>query len=136
MSPEKLSLVSNTVSVAIYCDHKAVSGSHAFLVVDIGEFAVHIASYCTIGGCIKQLGLPASNSWGGRTVNEEFSHFLQEFVDDEGFKCYVGNHSSKKQVRHKADLNRLLTPNLSPKKNDLVHVQHRRKAALNFHPHL
>ena len=52
---------------------------------------------------------PASNSsCGGTTVNEEFSKFLQDFVDDPKFSRYMVKCPPETQTRHQADLNELL----------------------------
>ena len=80
-----------------------------YLLVDIGGGRVDIASHAIVHGQIKQIAPPAANFWGGTTVNEEFSTFLQDFVDDPGFSRYTTeNQEPDEQARHKADLNKLL----------------------------
>ena len=79
-----------------------------YLVVDIGGGTVDIASHGIVGGSIEEIATPAGNFWGGTTVNEEFSKFLQKFVGDPEFSRYLENRSPEDQARHKADLNKLL----------------------------
>ena len=116
-SPEKLSLASEPESAAIHCRHKAkvagkgpqdVVSAKKYLVVDIGGGTVDIASHAIVGGSIEEIATPAGNFWGGTTVNEEFSKFLQKFVGDPNFSRYLENRSPEDQARHKADLNGLL----------------------------
>ena len=78
-----------------------------YLVVDIGGGTADIASHRIVGGCIEEIAPPAGNFWGGTTVNEEFSKFLQDFVDDPDFSHYIIKCSPEYQTRHKADLNEL-----------------------------
>ena len=78
------------------------------LVVDIGGGTADIASHRIVGGCIEEIAPPAGNFWGGTTVNEEFSKFLQDFVDDPDFSRYIENSSPEIQTRHKVDLNKVL----------------------------
>ena len=85
-----------------------VMRSGTFLLVHIGENTVDITSHAIIGGRIVELAPPAGNFWGGTTVNEEFSVFLQVFVDDPEFSRYIGSGTLKKKTMHKAHLNRLL----------------------------
>ena len=79
-----------------------------YLVVDIGGGTVDIASHAIVGGQPKEIAPPAGNFWGGTTVNEKFSEFLQDFVSDPKFSRYIENSSPEIQARHKADLNKLL----------------------------
>ena len=79
-----------------------------YIVIDIGGGTVDIASHKIVDGRIAEIAPPAVNFWGGTTVNEEFSKFLQKFVDDPGFSRYIESGSPEVQVRHKADLNELL----------------------------
>ena len=41
-------------------------------------------------------------------MNEEFSKFLEEFVDDPEFSCYIVKCSPENRTRHKVDLNELI----------------------------
>ena len=113
----KLSLALEPESAAIHCRRKArVAGRGAqyvvraekYLVVDIGGGTVDIASHRIVGGCIEEIAPPAGKFLGGTSVNEEFSTFLEEFVDDQNFSRYINESSPENQVRHKADLNELL----------------------------
>ena len=79
-----------------------------YLIVDIGGGTADIASHRIVGGCIEEIAPPTGNFWGGTTVNEEFSKFLQDFVDDPEFSRYIENSSPEIQMRHKIDLNKLL----------------------------
>ena len=79
-----------------------------YLVVDIGGSTVDIASHRIVDNHIEEIAPPASNFWGGATVNDEFSKFLQEFVDDPKFSCYIVKCSPENQTRHKVDLNELI----------------------------
>ena len=85
-----------------------VVSAKMYLVVDIGGGTVDIASHAIVGGSIEEIATPAGNFWGGTTVNEEFSKFLQEFVGDPKFSHYLESKSPGDQARHKADLNKLL----------------------------
>ena len=114
---EKLSLALEPESAAIHCRQKAkvagkgkeyVVSAKNYLVVDIGGGTVDIASHGIVEGSIEELARPAGNFWGGTTVNEEFSKFLQEFVDDREFSCYIGSGTLVNETQHKADLNKLL----------------------------
>ena len=104
-------------SAAVHCQHEAkvaIKGSQylvrakKYLVVDIGGGTADIASHRIVGDRIEEIAPPAGNFWGGTTVNEEFSKFLQDFVDDPEFSLYIENSSTEKQTRHKVDLNKLL----------------------------
>ena len=99
----------------MHCQHKAkeagkklefVVRPERYLVVDIGGGTIDIASHCIVD--IEEIAPPASNFWGGATVNDEFSKFLQEFVDDPKFSRYIVKCSPENQTRHKADLNELI----------------------------
>ena len=82
-----------------------------YLVVDIGGGTVDISSHCIEGGCIKKLAQPVGKFWGGTAVNEKFSKFLEEFVDDPHFSRYIDKSSPdspEKEIRHRAHLNKLL----------------------------
>ena len=100
-------------SAAVHCQHKAkVAGRRKeevrpdrYLVVDIGGGTADIAN---VSSHIEEDALLSGNFWGGTTVNEEFSKFLQDFVDDPEFSCYIQSGSPEKEARHKADLNELL----------------------------
>ena len=116
-SPEKLLLASEPESAAVHCQRKAKEAggrshylvrANNYLVVDIGGGTVDIASHKFVGDHIEEIEPPAGNFWGGTTVNEEFSKFLQEFVDDPMFSSYITNSTPEKQAQHKADLNKLL----------------------------
>ena len=82
-----------------------------YIVIDIGGGTVDIASHSIAEGHIAEIAIPAGNFWGGTTVNEEFSKFLQGFVDDPEFSRYVQSGTVEEQTRRKADLNRLLYGN-------------------------
>ena len=90
-----------------------------YLVVDIGGGTVDIASHAIVGGSIEEIATPAGNFWGGTTVNEEFSKFLQEFVGDREFSRYLESKSPEDQARHKADLNKLLYTTFEKQKKRL-----------------
>ena len=80
-----------------------------YLVVDIGGGTVDIASQCIVGDQIEKIAPPVGNSsCGGTTVNEEFSKFLEDFVDDPHFSRYIVKCSTENRTRHKADLNELI----------------------------
>ena len=113
----KLSLVSEPEAAAIYCRRKArVAGkgtqyvvrAENYLVIDIGGGTVDIASHAMVDGRIKEIAPPVFSACGGTTVNDAFSKFLEDFVDDEGFERYTEESSPEIQARHKADLNKLL----------------------------
>ena len=80
----------------------------SYIVIDIGGGTVDIASHSIAEGHIVEIAIPAGNFWGGTTVNNEFSKFLQKFVDDPEFSRYVQSGTVEEQTRHKADLSRLL----------------------------
>ena len=80
----------------------------SYIIVDIGGGTVDITSHTIVGDTIEEIAIPDGNDWGGTTVNEEFSKFLQDFVDDPQFSCYTEDSSPEIQARHKADLNKLL----------------------------
>ena len=112
-----MSLALEPESAAIHCQHKATEvgrGSERvlrpknYLVVDIGGGTVDVASHRIVGDRIEEIAPPVGNFWGGTTVNEEFSKFLQKFVDDPEFSRYIKKSSPKNQIQHKADLNKLL----------------------------
>ena len=115
---EKLSLALEPHSAAIHCRHKAKEASRGheylvkaekYLVVDIGGGTVDIASHRVVGDHIEEIAPPVGNSsCGGTTVNEEFSKFLQEFVEDPNFSRYIIKCSRENQTRHKVDLNELI----------------------------
>ena len=79
-----------------------------YLVVDIGGGTADIASHHIVDGHIKEIAPPAGKFCGGTTVNEEFSKFLQDFVDDANFSRYIIKCSPENQIRHKVDLNELI----------------------------
>ena len=80
-----------------------------YIIVDIGGGTVDIASHAIVDGRIVEIAPPAGNFWGGTTVNEDFSKFLQKFVDDPGFSCYTKDgQNPEDQARHNAELNKLL----------------------------
>ena len=109
-----MSLALEPVSAALHCRHqikKAGRGLDSMvpnIVVDIGGGAVYIVSHTTVHGHIEEIAVLHRNFCGGTTVNEEFYKFLQDFVDDPDFSCYIQNSSPEKQARHKADLNKLI----------------------------
>ena len=80
----------------------------SYIVIDIGGGTVDIASHRIVEGHIEEIVVPAGNFWGGTTVNEKFSEFLQDFVDDQEFSRYIKNSSPETVARHKADLIALL----------------------------
>ena len=115
--PEKLSLALEPESAAVHCQHKAeMSGKgleylvrpERYLVVDIGGGTVDIASQSIVEGCIVETAPPVGNFWGGITVNEEFSKFLEDFVDDPEFSHYIVKCSPENRTRHKVDLTELI----------------------------
>jgi len=69
---------------------------------------VDIASYQIGKDHIEEITPPVGDIRGGMTVNEQFSTFLQHFVKDTEFSCYIENGSPEDQAQHKADLNELL----------------------------
>ena len=79
-----------------------------YLVVDIGGGTVDIASHAIEKGRIIEIAPPAGNFCGGTTVNEEFSEFLQDFVDDPKFPRYLQSGTLQGRKQHEAELNRLL----------------------------
>ena len=80
-----------------------------YLGIDIGGGTVDIASHRVVGDHIEEIAPPTGNSsCGGTTVNEEFSKFLQEFVDDPNFSRYIIKCSPENRTRHKVDLNELI----------------------------
>ena len=106
-------------SAAVHCRRKAEEAGRGsqyvvrgknYLVVDIGGGTVDIASHKIVGGRIEELAPPDGNFWGGTTVNGEFSKFLQKFVGDPEFSCYIDveNSSPEEYAQHKADLNELI----------------------------
>ena len=106
-------------SAAVHCRRKAKEAGKGleclvkadrYLVVDIGGGTADIASHAIVGGCIVEIAPPAGNFWGGTTVNEEFSKFLGDFVDDPEFSRYIQSGTTTQQ-QHKADLNKLLYGN-------------------------
>ena len=116
-SSEKLSLALEPESAAIHCQRKATEAgkgeeyvvkTKSYIVIDIGGGTVDIASHRIVEGRIEEIVIPVGNFWGGTTVNEEFSKFLQKFVGDPKFSRYVENSSPEIKARHKADLIKLL----------------------------
>ena len=80
----------------------------SYIVIDIGGGTVDIASHRIVKDHIEEIVIPVGNFCGGTTVNEKFSKFLEEFVDDPNFSRYMENSSPEIQARHKADLITLL----------------------------
>ena len=116
-SPEKLTLALEPESAAIHCQCKATEAgkgeeyvvkAERYIVIDIGGGTVDIASHKIVEGHIEEIDIPAGNFWGGTTVNEEFSKFLQECVDDPKFSRYIKSSSPEIEARHKAHLSDLL----------------------------
>ena len=86
-----------------------VARAEKYIIVDIGGGTVDIASHAIVEGRIVEIAPPAGNFWGGTTVNEDFSKFLQDFVEDPKFSRYTkGNETPDEQARHNADLTKLL----------------------------
>lgn len=127
--PDKLSLALEPESAAIHCrqvgkraSQSAQYAIHArnYLVLDIGGGTVDIATHGIINDHMEELVGATGNGWGGTKVNEAFSEFLQEFVDDPKFSRYIGEPSTSaeqmgdqdeaecKRARNVADLNYLL----------------------------
>ena len=130
-------------SAAIHCRHKArVAGKGTqfvvrpenYLVIDIGGGTVDIASHRIVGGSIKEIAAPAGKFLGGTAVNEKFSKFLEEFVDDRSFSCYIEKSSPEKQVRHKADLNELFYTRFEKQKRRFGSEEGRESYIVEF-PH-
>ena len=83
--------------------------AETYLLVDIGGGTVDVASHKIVDNRIVERAPPVGNLWGGTTVNEEFSKFLQEFVDDPEFSRYTKeSQNPEDQACHKAELNKLL----------------------------
>ena len=117
MPPEKLLLAGEPESAAMHCRRKAkVAGkggqymvkAEKYLVVDIGGGTVDIASHRIVGSHVKEIAPPAGRFFGGTTVNENFSKFLEEFVENPRFSHYIYNNRPEIQVRQRVDLNKLL----------------------------
>ena len=116
-SPEKLSLALEPESAAIHCRRTATEAgkgpeyvvpAQSYIVIDIGGGTVDIASHKIVDGRIEEIVIPVGNFWGGTTVNEKFSEFLGDFVDDPKFSKYIESSSPEINARHKADLITLL----------------------------
>ena len=115
---QKLSLALEPHSAAMHCRRKAkeavkgheyVVKAEKYLVIDIGGGTVDIASQYIVGDQIVNRAPPVGNSsCGGATVNEEFSKFLENFVDDPEFSRYIVKCSPENRTRHKVDLNELI----------------------------
>ena len=115
-SLEKLWLVSEPESAAVHCQRmvkKCDRESHdlarakCYLLVDIGGGTVDIASHAIEDDQIEEIADPVGNFWGGTTVNEGFSKFLQDFVDDPKFSHYIQRGTPQEQKHHEAELSRL-----------------------------
>ena len=104
-------------SAAIHCRCKATEAgkgeeyvvkAESYIVIDIGGGTVDIASHKIVEGHIEEIDIPAGNFWGGTTVNEEFSKFLQKCVGDPDYSRYIKSSSPVIEARHKAQLSDLL----------------------------
>ena len=112
-----MSLALEPESAAIHCRRAATEAGkgaeyvvrpRSYIVIDIGGGTVDIASHEIVGGHIEEIAKPDGNFCGGTMVNEKFSEFLQDFVDDPKFSRYINSSSPETVARHKADLIALL----------------------------
>ena len=76
--------------------------------MDAGGGTVDIASHSIMGEYVHEIVPSAGEYVGGTTVNEQFSLFMQAFVDDPQFSSYHGCNNPIDQSRHEADENELL----------------------------
>ena len=103
-----------------------------YLVVDIGGGTVDIASHRIVDSHIEEIAPPVGNFCGGTTVNEEFSKFLQDFVDDPEFSRYIIKCSPENQTRHKADLNELIHTRFEKSKRRFGSLEARNSYTVEF----
>ena len=117
---------------AIHCQSKVtvagkgvrdVAKAKSYTVIDVGGGTANIASHEIVDGQIAEIAPPAGNLWGGITVNEKFSEFLQDFVDDPEFSSYIKNISPENQAQHEADLNKLLYTTFEKQKKRFCSVE-------------
>ena len=99
-------------SAAVHCQYKAKEAgkeSEHFIVIDIGGGTVDIASHAIKEDRIGEVAATlAGNFCGGTTVNERFSEFLQDCVDDLKFSHYIQSGAPEVKTQHKADLSAFL----------------------------
>ena len=108
--PDRLSLALEPESAAIHCQQEAKNAhkeSNCYIVVDIGGGTVDIACHQIVAGFTEERHPAHGNDWGGTRINEQFQHFLEELVDDDGLNHYVGRLANN-QEKNKAHLRELL----------------------------
>ena len=108
--PDRLSLALEPESAAIQCQLEAKNAHKAstcYVVADIGGGTVDIACHRTVAGFTEQRHSAIGNDWGGTKVNEQFQHFLEDLVGDDGFSGFVGRQAENKE-KHKAIIRKLL----------------------------
>ena len=95
LNPDKLSLALEPEAAAIYSQSvtsKEATGSvelkGAYMVVDIGGGTVDITVQEEIDGGIEVKSIPTGNTSGGTEVNELFSKFIQNLVQDTNFSRF------------------------------------------------
>ena len=117
VNPEKLSLVLEPESAALYSQNKVgeqikhnpssavISRPTNYMVIDIGGGTVDITAHIEVDGGIQVDNIPTGNAWGGTQVNEAFSKMLHGIVNDPGFRKFL---SSRNQSQKMAALNKIL----------------------------
>ena len=110
-APDRLSLALEPEVAGLYCQNSSelhINPRH-FTVLDIGGGTVDITSYrIDKDGHICVIDKAGGNDWGGTRVNEQFSEFLEDIVDDPKFRRYLHVSDAQLQQQHKADLNELI----------------------------
>ena len=129
--PDKLSLALEPESAAIFCqnmmERQASSFSSpespyratSYLIVDIGGGTVDISAHHVVRDPephIKVIHPPTGNDWGGTKVNKEFSNFLQNMVQDNGFSRFLCTPNAQKNAKNIVYLNELLNENFERQK--------------------
>ena len=112
INPDKLSLALEPEAAAIYSQSvtsKEAAGSielkGAYMVVDIGGGTVDITVQEEIDGGIEVKSIPTGNTCGGTEVNELFSKFIQNLVQDTNFSHF---HQSGEEINVHGVINKLV----------------------------
>ena len=112
LNPDKLSLALEPEAAAIYSQSvtsKEAAGSvelkGAYMVVDIGGGTVDITVQEEIDGGIEVKSIPTGNTSGGMEVNELFSKFIQNLVQDTNFSRF---RQSSEEINVHGVINKLI----------------------------
>ncbi|CAI8018486.1 Heat shock 70 kDa protein 12A [Geodia barretti] len=123
--PEKLSLALEPECTAIFCEYKSKmqsscnsesnestnENSDNYLVVDIGGGTVDISAHRLVRDPephIQVILPPAGNDCGGTQINKEFMRYLEELVDDSGFRRFVLTSDQVVNSKHRFILSAIM----------------------------